>query len=107
MDPVYSRDECIAAMRNFYKFMATMFMDRSYIAEPLQGGWPSITAESMQATRKTEEVIQWRRYLPYNVNRPRTNHPQGLPGCMPNDWATTATEIMDGKDHPELVLNMT
>jgi hypothetical protein len=57
MDLVYSCDECIAAMRNFYGFMATMFMDHAYIVEPPQGGWPSITAESMQGTRKTEEGI--------------------------------------------------
>jgi hypothetical protein len=107
MDPVYSRDECIAAIRNFYEFMATMFMDYSYIVEPPQGGWPCITAESMQGIRKTEEVTQLLRHLPYIVNRPRTNHPQCLPGCMPNDWATTEMEIIDGKDHPDLALNMT
>jgi hypothetical protein len=95
MDPVYSRDEFIAAIRDYYEFLATMFIDRSCIVESPQGGWPSITAESMQGIRKTEEVIQLLKHMPYIVNKPFSH---AMPGCMPFDWATAGAHLMSGKD---------
>jgi hypothetical protein len=80
MDPVYSRDECIAAICDYYEFLATMFMDRSCIVEPPQGGWPSITAGSMQGMRKTEKVIQLLKHMPYIADRPLSNHAEGSAG---------------------------
>jgi hypothetical protein len=107
MDPVYSRDECIATIRDYYEFLAKMFIDRSCIVEPPQGGWPSITAESMQGMRKTEKVIQLLKHMPYIADRPLSDHAEGLPGCTFNNWATTATGILDGKNHARLELDMT
>jgi hypothetical protein len=103
MDSTYSRDECITAVRDYYEFLAEMFMDRSLIIEPPQGGWPDITRESMQGTRKTEEVIQLLRHLPYIVNKPFSH---ALPGCRPFDWATAGTRLTSGKDQAEAALIM-
>jgi hypothetical protein len=95
MDPVYSRGECIAVIRDYYTFLTQMFMDDSCVIEPPQGGWPSITPESMQGTRKTEEVIHLLKDLPYIVNKPSSH---AMPGCMSFDWAAVGAHLMSGKD---------
>ncbi|KAL5380467.1 hypothetical protein DPSP01_007788 [Paraphaeosphaeria sporulosa] len=57
MDSSYSRDECVAAIRYYYAFLAAMFMDPSYIIEPPPDGWPNMTAEAMQELGKSRKVI--------------------------------------------------
>jgi hypothetical protein len=103
MDPGYCREEFINAIRDYYKFLAEMFMDPSRIIEPPQGGWPNITPESMQGTHKTGEVIQLLRHLPYIANKPFSH---ALPGCTPFDWATAGTRLKSGKDQAEAALIM-
>jgi hypothetical protein len=106
MNSVYSREECVTAIRDYYEFLAKMFIGRSYIIEPPQGGWPNITAESMQGMGKTEEVIRLLQHLPYIVNKPFSAAPHALPGCWAFDWATTGTQLTTGKAHPGNMLSM-
>ncbi|KAK1767570.1 hypothetical protein QBC33DRAFT_569894 [Phialemonium atrogriseum] len=61
----YSRDACVAAVRGYYDFLTKMYLDESDIVEPPEGGWPSITTESLQSLGKTNEVILLLRHLPY------------------------------------------
>lgn len=100
MDPVYSRDECVAAIRDYYEFLAGMFMNPGYIIEPPSDGWPEINTESARGLGKTDTVIDLLRHLPYIANRPFSNHPQGLPGGIFIDWKNTIEQLKVGKAHP-------
>jgi hypothetical protein len=95
MDPVYSHEECITVIRDYYYFLTQMFINSSCVLEPPPGGWPSITPESMQGTRKTEDVVRLLQHLPC-IGKKR--FPHVLPGCRPFDWITAGTEMMNGTD---------
>jgi hypothetical protein len=101
MDPVYSRDECIAAIRDYYDFLAQMFVDPAYIIEPPKDGWPNISPETTKTLEKTPEVTELLRHLPYIRNRPHSNHPEGLPGATFIDWTYVVERLEGGGAHPE------
>jgi hypothetical protein len=73
MEPTYSRDECVAAFREYYAFLASMFMDPTFIIEPPADGWAEITPEVMSDLGKTDEVIDLLRHLPYIRQAPYSN----------------------------------
>ncbi|KAF9699422.1 hypothetical protein EKO04_002573 [Ascochyta lentis] len=60
MDPVLDRDETVAAFRNFYHFLAKMFMDDFLIMESLLG---DITPDIMRSLNMTDEVVDLLRHL--------------------------------------------
>jgi hypothetical protein len=62
---VYSEAATIAAIRDYYKFLTKMYLNDSVITYPPEGGWPSITTESLQSLGKTKKVISLLRHLPY------------------------------------------
>ena len=95
MEPVYSRDETVAAVRDYYAFLASMFMDPSYILEPPLGGWPSITSEAAKDLGKSDEVIDLLRHLPYVRRQPGLNLPEGTPGGRFIDWKYTVERLSD------------
>jgi hypothetical protein len=106
MDPVYSRDECIATIRDYYDFLAKMFADPSFIVEPPQDGWPNITSEACQDLGKTDEVIELLRHLPYIVNKPNSNVPDGLPSGNFIDWRNIVKQLTTGDAHADNELLM-
>jgi hypothetical protein len=61
----YSHDETISAIRDYYQFLSKLYLDKSNIAEPPEGGWSNITPELMKKLNKTDEVTQLLRNLPY------------------------------------------
>jgi hypothetical protein len=86
----FSRYECIAAVRDYYQFLAKMFMDESRIMEPPPGGWPNITPRALSALNKTEEVVSLLRHLPYIDDSDVDNHPQCIPFTTFANWNTLA-----------------
>lgn len=102
----YSRDAVVAAVRDYYHFLATMYMDESEIIEPPKGGWPSITSNTWDDFDKTNEVVSLLRCLPYI----RDGGPiaiDGAPGCKFADWQALAHDV-DGdevKIYTEIVNN--
>lgn len=84
----YSRDETVAAVRDFYAFLTKMYLDESEIVEPPEGGWPSISAATLQ-TGKTAEVIDLLRHLPY-IACDHVGRIQGAPGCHFANWDNLA-----------------
>lgn len=86
MRPVYSRSECVAAIRDYYEFLAAMFMDPSFIITPPPGGWPFLNPPHLHSLRKTNAVLALMRHLPYLEVKPYSNLPQVLPGCCAVDW---------------------
>jgi hypothetical protein len=104
MDPVYSRKECVAAMRDYYGFLVQMFMDPAYMIEPPDDGWPEITPEAMAPLNKTDEVTQLLCHLPYIKDRPYSNHPKCLPGVWFIDWPYRLNRLQAGDEHPDNLL---
>ncbi|KJZ69354.1 hypothetical protein HIM_11255 [Hirsutella minnesotensis 3608] len=83
----YSRNACIAAIRDYYAFLAKMYVDESAIVEPPDGGWPGISVESMRDLDKSEEVITLLRHLPYiRYLDDKTRRVQGAADCYFVDW---------------------
>jgi hypothetical protein len=101
-DISYSRDECVAAVRDYYAFLVKMYLKESVVIEPPEGGWPSITSDSLRDLGKTEEVISLLRYLPY-ITTPEDAplfKPHGSPNCFWADWQCYAQRITDGLSSP-------
>ncbi|KAF2421786.1 hypothetical protein EJ08DRAFT_701898 [Tothia fuscella] len=98
----YSREACVAAIRDYYSFLATMYMDKSTIIEPPEQGWPSIAAGGLQSLGKTEEVTTLLRYLPY-IGTPKRAlwKPQGSPFCYWADWQSYARGVSEGRLTPD------
>jgi hypothetical protein len=96
----YSRDETIRAVRDYYSFLAELYVEESDIIEPPKGGWPSITPDSLRCMGKTDEVIALLRHLPY-IRRPSDDIDavHGTPGCYFADWQSLA--INAGEDDGE------
>ena len=100
MNPVYSRDKCVAVIRDFYEFLTSMFMDPTFIVEPPPGGWPSIDADAMRELGKTDEVVDLLRHLPYIANNVSA---EGLPGCNFYKWTVAIDDLRADKTDAECI----
>ncbi|KAI8960797.1 hypothetical protein F5Y11DRAFT_358166 [Daldinia sp. FL1419] len=85
----YSRDEAVATIRNYYRFLTKMYLKESDVIEPPQGGWPNLRA-NLQSFEKSDEVISLLRHLPY-IRRPSDDRDRKI-----SDWA--AKGRMAGED---------
>lgn len=105
MEPIYSRDECVAAIRDFYDFLGKMFLDLpASIIYPPPGGWPNMTPEVMDCLGKDPEVINLLRRLPFPDDQPYTARPQCLPGCQFYAWKTSVDKLKEEKADGEDLL---
>ncbi|KAH8731597.1 hypothetical protein GQ44DRAFT_671597 [Phaeosphaeriaceae sp. PMI808] len=52
----YSREATIAAVRDYYQFLTSMYLDEAKVLEPPEGGWPSIPVDGWPNFNKTKEV---------------------------------------------------
>ncbi|KAK2033112.1 hypothetical protein LX32DRAFT_660714 [Colletotrichum zoysiae] len=94
----YSREECIAIIRDYYSFLTKMYLREEEVLHPPVGGWPSITPESMADLGKTDEVIFLLRHLSY-VGR-RNNYyedPHGAAFCHFANWHLKSLELQHGR----------
>lgn len=90
-DIEFSRDECVAAVRDYYAFLAAMYLNDSEVVEPPEGGWPEISQESLRDLGKTDGVVALLRQLPY-IRPPENHRSQALPECYFADWPDKAGE---------------
>ena len=85
----YSRKDCVTAVRDYYHFLAAMYLkeDEILIREPPLGGWASMRAENMDLLGKDEEVGVLLRQLPLLIHCSPI-----MPHCAPQtffaDWTT-------------------
>jgi hypothetical protein len=90
MSPVseigYSRNATVEAVRDYYQFLTSMYLDNSDIMEPPEGGWPSISPNGWKNFDKTDEVIQLLRHLPYMKSDIDVQH---APEITFIDWHST------------------
>jgi hypothetical protein len=94
----YSRDACIAAVRDYYIFLTKMYLKESDVIEPSKEGWPTITVDNLQGLGKTDEVISLLRHLPY-IRKPNDDRDKahGAPWCYFADWQSHACNISLGR----------
>ncbi|KAF2132619.1 hypothetical protein P153DRAFT_363918 [Dothidotthia symphoricarpi CBS 119687] len=85
-DITYSRDETVAAVRDYYQFLTKMYLDETYIIEPPPEGWAHITNRH-STLDKSKEVINLLRHLPYiKSTLDSTVDAEGAPDCTFADW---------------------
>ncbi|PVH83224.1 hypothetical protein DL98DRAFT_585933 [Cadophora sp. DSE1049] len=87
----YSREQAIAAVRDYFEFLCQMYMDESDVVEPPADGWPSITVDNLQDLDKSEEVVSLLRHLPYI--RPERLDTEAAPFCKFANWDSDATYL--------------
>jgi len=94
-DVSYSRDECIAAIHNYYQFLTKMYLDESMVIHPPPEGWP-FDAEALRELGKSDEVIALLRYLPYIREGPDASHAEAASHCWFADWQDLAQRLIGG-----------
>lgn len=96
-DIIYSRDECVAAVRDYYDFLSKMYHDESDVLIPPDGGWPTITQDNLRGLGKTDEVISLLRSLPY-IRAPEHTvlKLQSAPLCQFADWRQDSHNVSIG-----------
>jgi hypothetical protein len=99
-DISYSRQATVAAIRDYYRFLVSMYLDESNVQEPPENGWPSIPLNGWKNFDKTDEVIALLRELPYLREHPDPYQIHGAPYTVFGDWQC-APEDIDGQDLKE------
>ena len=94
----YSRDACIAAVRDYYRFLTKLYLKESDVIDPPEGGWPSITPDVLREMGKTDEVISLLRHLPY-IRGGVANPAQGAPWSEFADWQSDCRYISLGREN--------
>lgn len=94
----YSREETVATIRDFYRFLTSMYLDEAKVLEPPEGGWPNIPVDGWPNFNKTDEVMALLRELPYIDLGSQDTH--GAPDVVFADWRRLSPDL-DGKDRKE------
>jgi hypothetical protein len=97
----YSREKCIAAIRDYYSFLVKMYLDEAQIINPPESGWPHITPENLQDFGKIDEIFTLFRHLPYIRELNNREQAQGAPNCEFADWETISMESSEGHHDSE------
>lgn len=96
----YSEKEFITALRDYYRFLTTLYLDGArVIIEPPEGGWPNITAETFGGPMgKSDGVVSLLRQLPTSVDRPvrrvrRSWRRRGAGWLTGTDYAASSRKV--------------
>lgn len=103
-DIEYSREECVQAVRDYFQFLAQMYLDESDFVSPPEDGWPSINEDNLAGVEKNETVLDLLKHLPYVRQRSTVGGSDTIkvaPFTTFTDWAEAATDIANGKDDAE------
>lgn len=97
----YSREACIAAVRDYYRFLTKLYLDESLVIEPPAGGWPCIISadsNNLSGWDKSDEVMQLLARLPY-VRDPRDGSIKvhAFPDCFFADWQSLFKDLVIGR----------
>jgi hypothetical protein len=95
-DISYSREDCVAAFRDYYTFLTKMYLKDSILLEPPEGGWPLITTENLQELGKSEEVVSLLRHLPYIQRQYTGDDSHAAPNCYFADWQFNSRALIEG-----------
>lgn len=64
----YNRDQVIAAVTDYYDFLARLHLDPEDIRRPPPEGWPQISRDRLSPVGSTDEVVSLLKHLPYVQN---------------------------------------
>lgn len=92
----YSEEATIAAVRDYYEFLANMYMDDTWVKEPPEEGWPIITVDYMRELGKSDKVTSLLKHLPYISWTHNSEPPEAVPHCAFVDWPRTAAVYPSG-----------
>jgi hypothetical protein len=91
----YSREEAIAAITDYYKFLTRLYLHESHVVYPPAGGWPAILNADptvLQLLGKSDEVLALLAHLPYVTDETVEISPDST---TPN-WAALISGIAPG-----------
>lgn len=101
----YERDETVAAVTSFYKFLVNTHIPDSALKIPPEGGWPELTDEFLSFMKKDATVRDLIRHLPY-IRADKDGSWQVYPKSEPVDF--TRQELNENPDladyEPHLLL---
>jgi hypothetical protein len=63
--PGYSRDDVVAEINSFYRFLTKLYIPSEAIIYPPPRGWPEITTDEFSFLGKTDKAIDLVRHLPF------------------------------------------
>ncbi|KAI0005595.1 hypothetical protein F4779DRAFT_598215 [Xylariaceae sp. FL0662B] len=93
----YSRDACVAAVRDYYEFLTKVYLKDSQVIQPPEGGWPSIVNANpsiLENLGKTDEVISLLAHLPYlRSYRDGTRQAHAAAECYFADWQDLFSDL--------------
>lgn len=89
----YSHEACVAAVRDYYRFLVQLYLDESAVVEPPEDGWLEITDDSLRTLGKDDTVISLLRHLPYIRDTGTFERPQAVPFCAFADWHTLPSRV--------------
>jgi hypothetical protein len=92
----YDRDEVVAAVTSFYKFLINTHIPASALKLPPQDGWPELTDEWLSFMDKDATVKDLIRHLPY-LQSSRDGKHQIYPYSNPVDF--TGEDLKDIPEH--------
>jgi hypothetical protein len=104
----YSREACVAAVRGYYHFITKLYLKKSHIIEPPDGGWPDITQDVFGPLEKTDAIVDLLRHLPYiRDDSDGRYQAHGSAHCRWADWFEIGRMLADGTAQPEDVRGAT
>lgn len=96
----YSESASVTAINDFFKFLTAMYLDEATLEWPSDGGWSTITGDTLRNLNKSEGVISLLRKIPYmrDLSLPDDGEPpQGVPETKFCNWKEYA-ESNAGRD---------
>lgn len=88
--PGYSKDEIVAEITSFYKFLVRLYIPAEKINYPPPGGWPQLTPQSLAFLGKTDIAMDLIRHLPYISLSDRKEVYEIWPQAIPINYLTSS-----------------
>jgi len=95
----YSREATVAAVNDYFDFLASMYIAKSAVLRPPEGGWPEMAANGFrEALGKTDEVVLLLRNLPYLARLSQLSVIDAGPTCTGFCSWLGATDSQEGME---------
>ncbi|KAB8360886.1 hypothetical protein FH972_024619 [Carpinus fangiana] len=82
----YSRNEVVSTLTAYYDFLTTLYIPKSAVLYPPEGGWEFITQENYAFLEKTDTVIDLLRHIPYIDQEDTYDRHMFADMCAPLDF---------------------
>jgi hypothetical protein len=99
----YFHEAAVAAISDYFDFLAKMYLDESAILRPPAGGWPEITPDRLGDLGKTDEVVMLLRHIPYlrpGIDNWKSEAEAGPSGVRFYSWIEHIRSVARPDAHP-------